>query len=205
MGMTGNLLCFAKRDSWFSAYLSFAAVLLLGTGALCQQYYPPNVFDEFTVKWYTSDLTALQEPSIWELSQTSDAEVYRFLWLRAFHGPVAIRLIVQRDGSGQLIAKVLGGRGSPTVGKLVENRTLQLSKEHVQWFLDAIDRLKYWELKPGRELGGCDGADWILEGAKNHHYSAVQRWSPTEGPIRTLGFMMLFEMAHLKISREEIY
>jgi hypothetical protein len=193
------------KDFWFRAHLSLAAVLLLGAGAICQQYFPPNAFNEFAVSWYTSELTAMQEPSIWELSQSADAEVYRFLWLRSFHNPVAIRLVVQHDGGGQLVAKVLGGRGSPTPGKLVENRTLQLSKDHVRWFVDAVDRLKYWELKTMGDKHGCDGAEWILEGVKNRQYRVVWRWSPKEGPIRTLGFMMLFEMAHLKIPREEIY
>jgi len=104
-----------------------------------------------------------------------------------------------------LTVKVADGRGGYAPGKLIENRTLQLSKEHVRWLLDRIGELKYWELTADTGLGGCDGAEWILEGAQNHKYRIVQRWSPTRGPIRTLGSIMLFEMAHLKIPRDEIY
>jgi hypothetical protein len=157
------------------------------------------------VKWYSGQLNALQEPSLWELSRTSNAEAYRFLWLRTFHHPVAIRLSVQADGSGSLTVKVADGRGGYAPGKLIENRTLQLSKEHVRWFLDRVGELKYWELTADTGPGGDDGAEWILEGAQNHRYRIVQRWSPTRGPIRTLGSIMLFEMANLKIPRDEIY
>ena len=126
------------------------------------------------------------------------------LWLRSFHNPIAIRLTVQGDGSAQLIAKTLTNEGFPTPGKLVKNQTIQLSKDHVRWFLEEIDQLKYWELKSA--VGnGCDGAEWILEGAKNHKYNVVRQWSPKRGPIRTLGSMMLFEMARLKIPPNQIY
>jgi hypothetical protein len=178
---------------------------------LCQQYFPPDTFkgpvhfEDFTVKWYSAQLNALQEPSLWELSRASNAQVYRLLWLRTFHHPIAVRVSVESDGTGNLAVKIADGRGGYAPGKLIDNRILQLSKQHVRWFLDGIDALKYWELSVDDGPGGCDGAEWILEGVRNHGYRVVRRWSPTQGPIRTLGSMMLFEMAHLKVPLEEIY
>jgi hypothetical protein len=196
---------YMKDHSSFGPHLALAAILLLAAGANCQDYFPPNTFSDFEVKWFASDLKALQEPSIWQQSQSSDSAVYRFLWLRTFHHPISIRLSVHADGTGTLVTKVTSGAGGYAPGKLIENQTLELSKDHVQWFVDAIQTQKYWDLKSGHEPGGCDGAEWILEGAKNHQYRVVERWSPNGGPIRTLGTMMVFEMARLKIPQQEIY
>jgi hypothetical protein len=181
-------------------------VLFLCTTAVCQ-YFPaegPNRLNDFLVKWYSYELTSLHEPSLWELSKTSSKEVYRFLWLRTFHRHVAVRLTVLGDGTGSLAVKVAERKGF-WPGKLLEDRTVPLSKEHVRWFLDGIDKANYWQLATEADARGCDGAEWILEGVKNRKYHIVIRWSPEDGPIRTLGSMLLFEMAHLKVPHHEIY
>jgi hypothetical protein len=60
------------------------------------QYFPKSSLDsrgrELKSQWYSSQLRALQEPSLLSLSKSPSAESYRFLWLRTFNHPIAIRL-----------------------------------------------------------------------------------------------------------------
>ena len=98
--------------------------------ALAQQYFPDHAFEDdgklnnFIVQWYSEQLSALQEPSLWELSRSSKSpEIYRFLWLRTFDHPLAVRVEVADDGTGMLTVKMSGGAGGYKPGKLIENRT----------------------------------------------------------------------------------
>ena len=63
--------------------------LLLCSGGLLSQtrYFPPKTFgdnpqeDRFVSRWYSQQLKALGEPSLFELSKNPGIETYRFLWL----------------------------------------------------------------------------------------------------------------------------
>ncbi len=100
-------------------------------------FFPSNLFhadDEhnaFISNWYGKHLAAMQEPALWEMAQSPDTHAYRFLWLRTFHQPIAVRLLVNRDGSGVLIAKRLDGMGGYEPGNLVQNETQPLSEIQV--------------------------------------------------------------------------
>jgi hypothetical protein len=57
---------------------------------------------------------------------------------------------VNDDGTGTLVTKVADGQGGYPPGKLIENRTQDLSKEQTQRFLEEVKELGYWDL-PTRE------------------------------------------------------
>ena len=193
------------------SFLQIACLLLLCSDGACQQYFPNLTFSQdersnaFTVSWYSQALKALEEPSLWESRATSEGETYRFLWLRTFHNPIAVRLTVNQDGSGVVTVKVTDGAGGYEPGKLIENQSRQLSKDHVQWFLEAIEEQKYWSLPTSGGGSGLDGAGWILEAVRAHKYKVVDRWSPERGPIRTLGVMMFFDLGQLHVPLKDIY
>src|SRR6267378_2766004 len=103
-----------------------AGILLL---TICnvngQQYFPPGILgqdhqrDEFTNQWYSKHLRALREPSLWETSQLDlTAEAYRFLYLRSFHHPISVRLVVAQDKTATLISKETHGKGGYEPGRL---------------------------------------------------------------------------------------
>jgi len=79
------------------------------------RYFPPFSLDdepkgdEFLSQGYSVALKALDEPSLWERSKSQKEESYRFLWLRTFHYPVAIRINIHHDGSSQLTVKATSG------------------------------------------------------------------------------------------------
>ncbi len=71
-----------------------------------------------------------------------------------------------------------------------------------------MEELAYWKL-PTREAQtdviGLDGAQWLVEAVKEGQYKVVDRWWPEEGPIHTLGIVMLIDLAKLKLLYQEVY
>lgn len=189
--------------------------LLLVCPAIAGQtdYFPHGILageprlSEFEEQWYSKELKLLREPSLWELSRTQKSESYRFLWLRSFHPGIAIRIDLKADGSSVATIKIDNekGKGEPT--KLVKNKVLRLSENQTQLFLDRISDWGFWT-QPTIEktdLIGVDGAQWIVEGAKDGKYLLLDRWSPKAGPVRDLGTYMLFVIADLKLLYTEVY
>jgi hypothetical protein len=201
-----------RKGELMRPFLLLIALCLLGAATPAQvRYFPNGVFsadhrsDEFTLKWYSGQLVALREPSLWELSKTQQAQSYRFLWLRTFHHPIAIRVDVNADGTSQLTTKMTSGAGGYAPGKLIKDVTVTLRKERTDWFLGKIDAYRFWKLPSVEERGGNDGAQWIIEGIKDRAYHVVDRWTPRDGDVRALGLIMINDLAKLKITPAEVY
>lgn len=193
--------------------LSVLILLLFGAGSLAQSgYFPPGALaadarnEEFLSSWYTPQLKALQEPSLWALSKTQKEQSYRFVWLRTFHHPVAIRIDVQADGTSRLTTKMTNGAGGYKPGHLVRDDKSTLTKEQTELFLGKIEGNRFWDLEGiEKSAGGTDGARWIIEGVRGGKYHLVDWWSPKDGPVRAIGIFMLQDLAKLKIPDEEMY
>jgi hypothetical protein len=174
------------------------------------QYFPRSSLDsrgsELKSQWYSSQLRALQEPSLLSLSKSPSAESYRFLWLRTFNHPIAIRLDPKPDGTSILTTKVASGSGGFHPGVLSENSSQVLSKERTQAFLTRVNELNFWEApNPVNDQRGTDGSQWIIEGVKAGQYHVVDRWSPKDGVARQLGFLLAFDLAKINLPKGEIY
>ena len=116
-----------------------------------------------------------EEPSLWNAAVHCEV-AYRFLWLRTFHKPIAVRLTF--DGKkAHVTATRLGGQGGYAPG------TVEVRRDH-DVPLDAWNRVEsalaaaHFDTMPVDELGGNDGAKWIVERAKGGSYRLVERWSP---------------------------
>jgi hypothetical protein len=185
-------------------------------------YFPPGALDDtpqssqFKEPWYSEQLRALQEPSLWEFSKTQKTQTYRFLWLRSFDHPISVRLDVAENGTAVVTTKITSGQGGDETRKLLVNKSHSLAKEHAASFIDQVNELGFWDLATYErgEVGPdgkmtvevhVDGAEWILEGVKDGKYKIVDRWSPEKGPVRALGITMLIDLAKLKLLYEEVY
>jgi hypothetical protein len=133
----------------------------------------------------------MREPSLYFCCVTTGesyrvlpaAESYRFLWLRSFHHPVAVR--VWRSGAEHfLVVKQLSGAGGYAPGRLSVDRTRQLSNDEWDEFVRLLDGICYWQMPAEDSRLGNDGARWILEGMKDGRYHIVDRWSPDGGDYR---------------------
>lgn len=185
-------------------------ILICSMPSIAQtRYFPPRSLDEnlrgdeFLSQWYSAALQALDEPSLWERSKSQKEESYRFLWLRTFHHPVAVRIDIKADGS-QLTVKMTSGAGGYHPGHLTKNASFKLTKAKTDNLLSEVKKDGFWQIESGRGGGGCDGADWILEGVRDGTYRVVVRWSPQNGPVRDLGLFMLEDLARLKIRADDI-
>jgi hypothetical protein len=162
--------------------------------------------DSFKSQWYSSHLRALNEPSLLELAKRKDVESYRFLWLRSFHHPVAVRLDVKGDGSSVLVTKMSSGAGGYNPGRIITNTSRELTPQDTREFLSKIEAVGFWNApNPVDDQRGTDGSQWIIEGVKVGKYHVVDRWSPANGPAYELGRFLTFKLAKLNIPKNEIY
>jgi len=193
----------------------FVIVVMFTLGAKARaqsNYFPENAFSDIpsvnrsTSDFYARHLAGLREPSLLEMKKSPSSESYRFLWLRSFLHPVAVRLDVKPDGSAVVTAKIGSGAADLKAGALTNNTSKSLTAEQVRSFLALINDSGFWTLPTHLDgSGGADGAEWIIEGVKNGKYHVVARWSPEEGPIRRLGLILALDLAHIHIPKREIY
>ncbi len=181
-----------------------SAILILALGCGLQttaaeiRYFPDRSLSdrpdlhEFTVQWYGKHLRAMNEPSLFQASNDPSAQAYRFLWLRSFHAPVAVRLQVHPGGDGTLTVTVLSGAGGYEPGKVKVHRVLPVEASKVAVFLEALETLGFWGLPgPDPSRTGLDGAQWVLEGTRKGAYWVLDRWSPGKGAYRDACLLLL--------------
>lgn len=138
-------------------------------------FFPPT-FNAFRREWYGKHLSAMGEPSLVEIASRGDAAA-RFLWLRTFHQPIVVR-VQAADDAFRLVATRLSGMGGYAPG-VVESRTERVLSANEWRRLEEALRDAAFEAIPA-ELNtlGADGAQWIIERAKDGVYRVVDRWSP---------------------------
>jgi len=149
--------------------------------------------------WYSRHLKALEEAI---LSDSLQANVYRFTWLRTFHNPVVIRL-ERTDESVKLYWKVSDGQGGYDPGIIYVNNSKTLTINEWQDIETAIQSIDFWNLPTNENrVLGLDGARWILEGAASGKYHIVDRWSG--GTIKEF-CLKLLKLTDIDIKQSDIY
>jgi hypothetical protein len=124
-------------------WLVLLAVALLASATTAQVKYSPP---DFAPDQFAKYLTALGEPSLWQNSRTQATQSYRFLWLRTFDHPVAIRIDLKSDGTSVLTAKMTDGKGGYEPGKPILNQRRHLTSEQTSRFLRKIESDNFWKL-----------------------------------------------------------
>ena len=149
-------------------------------------YFPAGAWkgyegrDGFVSEWYAKHLAAMNEPSLLA-SPSTQREVYRFIWLRTFHHPLAIRLW-RENSQAQLVAIELDGRGGYEPGAIIKDKPRRLTEQEWLEFLRLLNQTNYWTMPAeDPEISGFDGAQWILEAVREDRYHLVERWSPRRG------------------------
>jgi hypothetical protein len=164
------------------------------------RYFPDDI-DDFRQRWYSKQLRALQEPSLYQ-RQGRGSPVYRFTWLRTFHHPVVIR--IEQSGSSMTIrAKAATGAGGYEPGKLFVNKKHRLSRARFSRIKKVWDDSGFWTSATNpKGTGGCDGAQWIFEARDdNGSYHVIDRWCPG-GNFEELGIALLKEVGFIHEGRD---
>jgi len=181
------------------------------------RYFPRGSFDpkpereKFLVEWYEKYLAAMGESAL-SVRREEPAEVYRFLWLRSFHNPMAVR--VWRTSEGRFISvkelrfKSFGDNEDADdykLGKLIADDTRPLRAEEWDEFTRLLEGACYWNLAARRDTDGEDGARWILEGARDGRYHVVDEWTPQSGAYREACLHLLKLSGLIDVSGKYVY
>jgi hypothetical protein len=186
------------------------ACILLGTAACAQDYFPNLAFSDnqklhnSTVQWYSKHLRAMEEPSLFEAAPQGAEETFRFVWLRTWHNPLSVRIMIRGNGRAEMLVKMSDGAGGYKPGVLAKNATVSLDAEETKTLLGLIAKAGFWELSTTEDRRGFDGAEWIFEGRKADRYHVTTRWTPGKGAYRELGVFIILR-SKLGIKPEDIY
>lgn len=171
--------------------------------SVASTYFPHGTLAEFYADWFRTHLRALNEPRLHSL--TGEMIAYRFLWLRTFDEPIAIRARRENDQSF-LHAKQTSGEGGFEPGTIAVNTTRKLAD--VEWgrILAGIDEIGFWKLpSEASDEGGLDGAEWVIEGFDCGRYHVVHRWTDNAlASIAPFGLLLL-ELSGLRIKPDAVY
>lgn len=155
--------------------------------------------DEFSRQWYSKHLRAMSEPTL-SCGPGNAEETYRFLWLRTFHHPIAVRVARLKEGI-QLSAVELSGAGGYEPGGIIKQIHKSLSSDQWQTLISEVEDCKYWSQPSVDNSGiGLDGAQWIIEARRGQSYHVVDRWNG--GPCDSLGLLFL-DLAGLKPTKPD--
>jgi hypothetical protein len=147
--------------------------------SLPRAFFPPGTFpqvvEQLVSDWYGTQLVAMNEPSLWDAAVRGET-AYRFLWLRTWGRPIAVR--VTFDGTNaRLVATRLTGDGDYVPGAVDVHRERELAKADVRRIEAALSAASFDTIDT-ENRGGCDGARWVIERAKDGAYRLVERWAP---------------------------
>lgn len=203
---TSSIGCRAPAESRGIAIdsLAYRDANLVPSGILSSR---PSL-DSFVVAWYSQQLSALREGRIITGTVDTLPEAYRFVWLRSFHHPVAIRVYSSKTGAVAVTSEGAGA-GGYAPGSVTRRDSAVLSKQEWLALRDLIERERFWD-RPAVDTShlGLDGAEWVVEGRRDRRYTLVSRWSPKNTDatafMHTLGIAFL-RIGHVVVPPAEVY
>ena len=174
-----------------------------------EYFFPKSAFstgegqdDQFTRTWYTKHLKAMSEPSL-SCGLVNGEDTYRFIWLRTFHHPIAVKITLTKSQI-KLEAKELSGAGGYEPGKILRKTNKILTNAQWENVLSSVAKAKFWNDQPKVTLLGLDGAQWIYEARRGTSYRVIERWTPDDKNYRNLGLTMI-RLAGWLVPEGEIY
>ena len=144
-----------------------------------EYYWPDGTFssgdDKFQRAWYSSQLRAMGEPTL-SCGASEQGEIYRFLWLRTFHRPIAVRVTLAH-GTGSLVAIELDGAGGYEPGRVLHRTERPLAPGEATLMSARLHDIGFWAMAPSLPPGdiGLDGAQWIVEGRRGRAYQGASQ------------------------------
>lgn len=152
----------------------------------------------FVMSWYSDQLAAAEEPSLYAASRDAPAneQQFRFTTLPTFDRPVIVRIVMRDDGY-RLIAKELSGAGGYAPGMIERSLDRMLTrKERNQ--VEQVLAADLFTPDPdecsgpnGTIMVTIDGTHWLFETAERGRYEFSERDGPSKGSTRAAGLLML--------------
>jgi hypothetical protein len=138
--------------------------------------------------------TGMSEP-ILACGPSQFDEVYRVTWSHAFaqYSP----FIVRGTRTGRVKAIVAAEFAWPAAWsrdlRLAERRRTERALSDDEWvdLIGSMQKAQFWEMSSTNDRWGADGSSWLLEARRGSGYHVVERWSPEDGPFRSLGLTLM--------------
>jgi hypothetical protein len=162
-------------------------------------YFPPG--QTRTPITYVA-LASLSEPSLFEAAK--DASVFSFRV--SYFSPVpereiAVRLVVNADGSGQITSAVSSGAASGvkrtqnSVSVADVNKLLQLLAKVEFWSMSSTEDTEEKTDAAGRKVYVLDGSYWMVEGVHEGSFHYVYRVNPRPNRLMEIGCYLAKDLA----------
>jgi Leucine Rich Repeat (LRR) protein len=164
------------------------------------RYFPKGVISNYSVDWYSEDLYAMKEPSLWSLSKEDPkAVVLCFVWLPSFDPSVAVRVVLSDQGA-KLHAVQLDAVSGYLGGKPTVRKSVTLTREQCAELKRLVDDAGFWSMPSNCvEHGVEDGASYVFEGVNEGKYHVVDANSSRDLDDRYRRYKALCE-AMIKLS-----
>jgi hypothetical protein len=162
-------------------------------------YFPP---EQTHVPTTYVALVSLSEPSLFEAAK--DTSVFSFR--ASYFSPVpereiAVRLVVNSDGSGQIASAI-----SPGAGSGVKRTQNKVSVADVNKLLQLLAKVGFWSISSteddakktdaaDRKAYVMDGSYWMVEGVHEGSFHYVYRQNPKPSPITEIACNMANDLA----------
>jgi hypothetical protein len=162
-------------------------------------YFPP---EQSHVPTTYVALASLSEPSLFEAAK--DTNVFSFR--ASYFSPVpereiAVRLVINSDGSGQITSAVSSGAASGV--KRLQNKA---SVADVDKLLQLLAKVGFWSMSSTEDDGkkidagarkayAVDGSYWMVEGVHEGSFHYVYRQNPKPGPITEIACSLANDLA----------
>lgn len=188
---------------------SFVTALMIGvissgqgsaqSNSTAPVYFPP---DQIQVPIAAVALASLGEPSFFEASKDMSVVAFRLSYFSPVpERMVAVRLVVNVDGSGQVASAVSSGAGSG-----IKRSQNSVSVADVSGFLQLLTRVEFWSMPSsegseqktdaaGRKPYVMDGAFLTVEGVQQGSFHYVSRLNPKPGSITELACHLAADLA----------
>ena len=154
-------------------------------------FFPPAVLRSYRTV-YAEYLAAMGEPRLDRFADSADVAAVRFLWLRSFHVPMAVRLM-RRGPAYALIAVQLGPPDRDRPGGLLRRDSIALDAGTWSQLTAPVASVHFWQ--PSAPIVGLDGARWVIESVTPGAYQVGDWWSPSKAHgtahVRAFGVALL--------------
>jgi hypothetical protein len=162
-------------------------------------YLPP---DQISLPLTYATLASLSERSLFEASKDTSIVAFRL----SYFSPqpvreIAVRLLVNADGSGQVISAVSSGKATE-----VQRNRNGVSIEEVNKLLQLLAKVEFWSMPSaedveqktdaaGRKAYVMDGSVFTVEGVRQGLFHSVSRLNPKPGPITEIACYLATDLA----------
>jgi hypothetical protein len=144
-------------------------------------------------------LVSLGEPSLFEAAKNTSVFSFRVSYFSPVpEREIAVRLVINSDGSGQITSAVSLGAASGV--KRTQN---SVSAADINKLLQLLAKVEFWSISSaeektdaaGRKVSVMDGSFWMVEGVHEGSFRYIYRQSPKPSPITEIACNLATDLA----------